>query len=52
MTLLAIAILENQFKENSDEWDMIVSKAKKWVRQQKIENTRKQFIEFQLKKLV
>ena len=32
LTMLAISILELNFKDNKDEWDMIVAKAKKWIR--------------------
>jgi hypothetical protein len=32
LTMLAIYILELNFNEHKDEWDMIVSKAKKWIR--------------------
>jgi len=33
-TLLALYALETNFKKNKDEWDMISSKAKKWIRHQ------------------
>ena len=32
LTMLAIYILELNFNENKAEWDMICSKAKKWIR--------------------
>ena len=32
-TLLALHILENNYDDKKDEWDMISAKAKKWIRQ-------------------
>ena len=45
LTMLGIYILEYQFKDKKDEWDMISSKAKKWIRKQNIEDGRRKEIE-------
>ena len=45
LTLLAINILEQQFSEKKAEWDMICSKAKKWIRQRNLDADRKKRLE-------
>ena len=45
LTMLAIYILELNFNENKAEWDMICSKAKKWIRQQNLDADRKKSLE-------
>ena len=43
--MLAILILENQYSTHKSEWDMICSKAKKWIRQQNLDADRKKDLE-------
>ena len=43
--MLAILILENQFSSRKSEWDMICSKAKKWLRQQNLDADLKKTLE-------
>ena len=45
LTMLAVYILEFKFKNKKDEWDMICSKAKKWIRQQEVDADRKKAVE-------
>jgi len=49
LTLLAIEILEFNFAEFKAEWDMISSKAKKWIRQQNLDADRKRQLDYKTK---
>ena len=49
--MLAICILELNFNDNKAEWDMICSKAKKWIRQQNLESERKKLLDTKVKEL-
>ena len=51
LTMLAIYILELNFNDNKAEWDMISSKAKKWIRQQNLDSDRKKRLDTKVKEL-
>lgn len=40
-TIIAIFIFEEMFNYNKNEWSMVVTKAKRWLRQQNIDQERK-----------
>jgi hypothetical protein len=50
--MLAIYILEYKFPENKAVWDMIVSKAKKWVKEQQMSDERRKEVERRTKEYV
>ena len=49
--MLAIYILETNFMDVKAEWDMISSKAKKWIRQQNLDADRKKRLDSKAKSL-
>jgi hypothetical protein len=49
--MLAIYILETNFMDVKAEWDMISSKAKKWIRQQNLDADRKKRLDSKAKAL-
>ena len=51
--MISVAILEYYYADDKSEWDMIVSKGKKWIRKQKsLDANKKKELENKIKEMI